>query len=255
LDQLSALGLLPVLEWSTLFGGCFLANDNMQSEYTKILAVIESLDRDRILTHLNGNCVLAAEVIQNMLSAYGLVSHVTECQLMITHVDPNGARSVHMVGYDIGVPGPNQLDTHAVTVTQSDSPKLIDVSIGHLLDNPKHVIVTDLIDNDPEPDVIARAQAGRYELVYRKKRTIRLPALHQKNLVNRLQQEYQLLKSVRYLKYLVIFALVISGINATRGFYDFYNNYFSDSAAIGISATREILDRLDSIEQKLHRHE
>jgi hypothetical protein len=226
----------------------------MQTDYTKILAVIESLERDRILAHLNGNCVLAAEVIQNMLSAYGVVSQVIECQLMITHVDQNGARSVHMVGYDIGVPGANQLDTHAVAVTQSDQPKLVDVSIGHLLNNPKHVIVTDLVDNDPEPDVIARVQAGRYELVYRKKRTIRLPAMHQKNLVTRLQQEYQLLKSVRYLKYLVIFALAISGVNATRGFYDFYNNYFSESAAIGISANRVILDRLDRIEQKLHNH-
>jgi hypothetical protein len=223
----------------------------MQSEYVKILSVIDSLDRDRILAHLSGNCVLAADVVQNMLSAYGVTANVLECQLMITHVDQTGGRSVHMVGYDIGVPGANQLDTHAVAATQSDSPKLIDVSIGHLLENPKHVIVTDLIDNDPEPDVIARAQAGRYELVYRKKRTIRLPAVHQKNLVNRLQQEYQLLKSVRYLKYLVVLALAIAGVDAVRGFSDYYQRYFSSESVVGVSANREILQRLENIETKL----
>jgi hypothetical protein len=227
----------------------------VQSTYAKILSIIEKLDRDRVLVHLNGNCVLAADVIQNMLSAHGEQSRVVECQLMITHVDAEGGRSVHMVGYDIGTPGPNQVDTHAVTVTQSDRPLLIDVSVGHLLENPKHVIVTDLVEDPTEPDIIARAQAGRYELVYRRKRNIRLPALHQKDLVTRIQQEYQLLKNVRVLKYLVIFAIALTTINASRGFYDFYNNYFSDTTDVGVSANREILKRLDSIEQKLHNHQ
>jgi len=222
--------------------------------YSKILGILETLDRDRILVHLNGNCVLAADVVQNMLSAYNVQSRIIECQLMITHTDPDGVKSVHMVGYELGMPGANQVDTHAVAVTQDDCPLLIDVSVGHLLENPKHVIVTELVEDADEPDIIARAQAGRYELVYRKKRNIRLPALHQKDLVSRIQQEYQLLKNVRYLKYLVVAALVLTGVNATRGFYDHYNKYFSNSAEIGISANREILDRLDSIEQRLHNH-
>jgi hypothetical protein len=219
--------------------------------YSKILGILDTLDRDRILVHLNGNCVLAADVMQNMLSAHNVQSRIIECQLMITHTDPDGVKSVHMVGYELGTPGANQVDTHAVAVTQDDCPLLVDVSVGHLLENPKHVIVTELVEDADEPDIIARAQAGRYELVYRKKRNIRLPALHQKDLVSRIQQEYQLLKNVRYLKYLVVAALVLTGVNASRGFYDHYSKYFSDSAVIGVSANREILDRLDNIERKL----
>jgi hypothetical protein len=225
---------------------------NVTNTYSKILGILDTLDRDRILVHLNGNCVLAADVVQNMLSAHGVQSRIIECQLMITHTDQNGEKSVHMVGYELGVPNANQVDTHAVAVTQDDRPLLIDVSVGHLLGNPKHVIIAEIVEDTDEPGIIARAQAGRYELVYRKKRNIRLPALHQKDLVTRIQQEYQLLKNVRYLKYLVVAALVLTTINASRGFYDHYSKYFSDSAVIGISANREILDRLDNIERRLN---
>ena len=145
----------------------------MTKTYSKILSILETLDRDRILVHLNGNCLLAADVVQNMLSAHGVHARIIECQLMITHTDPAGTKSVHMVGYELGVPGANQVDTHAVTVTQDDCPLLVDVSVGHLLENPRHVIVAELVEDADEPDGIACAQAGRYELVYRKKRNIR----------------------------------------------------------------------------------
>jgi hypothetical protein len=228
----------------------------MKDTHSKILSVIDTLDKNGILDHMAGNCILASDVIQNMLHTVDVSSRIVECQLLITCLEDHGRESVCIVGYDFptpnAAPGKNLVDTHAVTVTQGDTAYLIDISIGNFLGNPKYVIVSDIVTDDSDPDVFARASVGPYKLVYRKKKHLRLPNLHQKNLVDRVQQEYQLLKNVRYLKYLVIFAIAISGMNAIRGSYDFYNKYSNDNKLVGVSANTEIINRLSQIEQKLN---
>jgi hypothetical protein len=233
-----------------------LENSMQDQDYLKILSVINTLDQSGILANLADNCVLAADVIQNMLHGVGVTSAINECQLMIVHHDTQtGKETVNLVGYDISTPQANQINTHAVVITKGENAYMIDVSIGNYLGNAKHVVVTVLTADAADASIFAQTQAGAYKLIYRTKQNPKLPSLHQKDLVARIQQEYQLLKSVRMLKYLVIFAIAVSVINAGRGFYDFYNNYFSDAANIGISVNREIVQRLDNIEQKLHNHQ
>ena len=224
----------------------------MITQEATILSVIQSLDRDNVLPHLSGNCVLAADVIQNMLSEHKIQSRVVECQLMISKDNPDGTKALHMIGYEIGMPAAGQVDTHAVTITQSDRPLLIDVSVGHFLNNLRQIVVAELVSDPHEPEVIARAQIGEFELTYRKKKNIRLPALHQKDLVTRVQQEYQLLKNIKLLKMLVAVALIVSTLNAGRGFWDHYNKYISDATLHGVSANREIIEKLDIITEKLN---
>jgi hypothetical protein len=224
----------------------------MVAQESTILSVIHSLDRDNILPHLSGNCVLAADVIQNMLGEYKIQSRVVECQLMISKTNPDGTKALHMIGYEIGIPVAGQVDTHAVTITQSDRPLLVDVSVGHFLNNSRQAVVVELTKDPLEPDIIARAQVGEFELTYRKKKNIRLPALHQKDLVTRVQQEYQLLKNIKLLKMLVAVALVVSSLNAARGIWDHYNKYISEDVLHGVSVNREIIEKLDIITEKLN---
>lgn len=226
------------------------------NDYLKILSVIKTLDQSNILSNLADNCVLAADVVQNMLHGIGMTAVISECQLMMINQDQqSGKETVNLIGYDILQPQSNQINTHAVVITKGENPYLIDVSIGNYLGNAKYVVVTNLVTDSEDKSVIAQTQAGAHKLIYRTKNNLKLPALHQKDLVTRLQQEYYLLKSVRLLKYLVIIAVLVSTVNAARGFYDFYSNYFSDTADIGVSVNREILDRLELIEQKLHNHQ
>jgi CheY-like chemotaxis protein len=221
-------------------------------DYVKILSVINTLDQSKILSHLADNCVLAADVVQNMLYGVGVSSMVSECQLMISDRDESGKEILHLIGYDIGKPQANQINTHTVVITKGDNPRLIDVSVGNYLGNAKHVVVTNLLDS-PDATIMAQCQVGTSALTYRTKKDIQLPGMHQKDLISRIQQEYQLLKNVRTLKIIVTVALILTTVNSARGFHDYYSKYFSDSTEIGISANREILDRLQSIEQVLER--
>jgi hypothetical protein len=185
-------------------------NDPM---FQKILAVINRLDRDGLLIRLAGNCVLAADLIQNMLHAEGISSRTVEVQLLGSREDTqDGVKTVALVGYNVGTTNTHHLDTHVVVVTEGEEPLLIDAAIGHILGNHKHVIITPLAEVT-NSDIIAQTLVDQTELTYRAKKRIQLPHFHQKNLVEKMKQEHNLLQNVRWIKIGLGVALTMSTVN------------------------------------------
>ena len=179
--------------------------------YETIVNSISVLDRDGILDNLHGNCVLAADIIQSMLHAQGISSAIVECQLTITQQKKDGTNSVHFVGYDFA-PTTNQINTHAVVVTRSSPALMVDASIGHFLGNRKQVVIT-VCESLDDPDILGTNTFGSYALTYRNKKSIKLASYHQKDIMQRLQHEYDTLKNIRFLRYLIMGTVAFSATN------------------------------------------
>lgn len=154
-----------------------------------------------------GNCVSVADVIQSVLSYFGVKAKCFECQVLaVKDIGPQKAFS--FVGLnDIGVT-PNNVDTHVVVVTETTIPILIDGSLGHLLPEDDQIVVRQLKSLDPE--IIGLFTFPTIQLLYKQKKNIRLPSLHQKNLLDRLNDETQ---TKQRLTTLQKFTIVIAGFS------------------------------------------
>lgn len=177
----------------------------------EIDAVINQLAAEGLLANFQNNCVLASDIIQHMLAAQGVQSQLVEVNLVVSRPDAHGVRATALVGYNMQTTGDN-VATHVVVVTQSEQPMLIDASIGHLLRNPNQVVVAPA-NNTTDPSVLCQTRAGTIDLTYRIKQNIRLPSIHQKDLVTRLQSEHRLRTKVAWLSRVVIILLCIAVVN------------------------------------------
>jgi len=177
----------------------------------RIRQVLNELDRDRILERLSNNCVLASDMIQGMLHAYGIKSRCVEVTMFASRALDDGTRAVTVVGFDRET-GNHSIDTHVVVVTQTTEPILIDASIGHLVRDSRSVLVAP-VHEETLDGLICETTFTNLNVQYRVKRNVRLTTYHQKNIVERLKQEYELLHNVNWLKTAVIVSLAISGVN------------------------------------------
>jgi hypothetical protein len=183
-----------------------------QKIYDSIVTSISILDRDGILQDLHGNCVLASDIIQNMLYDQGISSTIVECQLTISKLEKDGTTSVNFVGYDFS-PVYNQISTHAMVMTRSDPPLIVDASIGHYLGNVRQVVITECNPDTDNPDILGSSKFDQFTLTYRNKKNIKLASRHQKDIVDRLKHEYDNMKNIRMLRYLVIGTVFFSLTN------------------------------------------
>lgn len=176
-----------------------------QKEYEALRKVVQDLDRADILERLNGNCVSAADLIQNALDTMGVKSRILECSLIVTHninSASNGQKQSHFVGFNFFTSqDPNSVDTHAVTLVEAEIPFIVDASVGYLINNPKLVVVAPLSNRDP--DVIADQHTEEHTLTYRVKKNIRLTNIHQKTLLERTLSDQKTRKDVTTLGWLV----------------------------------------------------
>jgi len=174
----------------------------MDSKKAKLVidSVIQKLADDGILPGLNQNCVLAADIIQNLLEVQGIRSRMVEVTLTVSRPEPDGSKALALVGYNLQPMG-NQVDTHVVVITETDEPLLIDASIGHLLRHPLQIVVSEICKD--QEDALCRTRSGSIDLVYRIKKQIKLPSIHQKDLVARLRADHDLRKKVDFLKTVV----------------------------------------------------
>lgn len=177
---------------------------------TTIENVINHLAREGLLENFQHNCVLASDVIQHMLDAQGVPSRLVEVTLAVSRPEPDGSKSLALVGYNFETHG-NQIDTHVVVVTETPQPMLIDASIGHILRNANQVVVAPI--NDAADPVLCAVDAGTIGLTYRLKKSIRLPSIHQQNLVSRLRADGELQQRVRFLSIIVWILIGFGTVN------------------------------------------
>jgi hypothetical protein len=179
-------------------------------DFEKVKQAIDRLCDSDVVSRLKGNCIGASDIIQNLLSFYGVKSKQIECQLFAVK-ENDGNKDFCFVGFNnIGL-NPNSVDTHVVVVTETEIPILIDCSIGHLLPESEQIIVRKLSSLDPE-------KLGEYKvddifLQYFHKKNIKLPALHQKNIIERINDDKVTKEKLQFITKALIFLGCFSTIN------------------------------------------
>jgi hypothetical protein len=177
--------------------------------YKKIKESIELLFKSSGHQFFYGNCVSSCDILQNVLSQIGIKSKIVECQAIAIRQNSN-EKNFFFVGYD-GNASLGQIDTHTIVIVEDEIPLLIDISIGHIF-LPENKIVLERL-NSNKPGVIAEYQFGEYTLTYKEKLNIKLPAIHQKNLLQRIISDQNLEKTVKTLKMFIICAVSLGLIN------------------------------------------
>lgn len=187
-------------------------------EAVKLQIALDRFCRLNVIERLHGNCIAASDILQNILDFYGIKSKTIECQVFAAQ-ENREIQDYRMVGFNtIGLNQPNIVDTHVIVVTETSPALLIDASIGYLLPSDEQIIVHALIGHDN--DVIAEHSVGSDMLVtYHHKKNIKLPSLHQKNLIERIEVERALANRVEFLKTAMMvvggFALINFILNMT----------------------------------------
>ena len=185
-------------------------------EYKRIVSILQELDKHGIVEKFNGNCHYACEVIQDILHAHDINSKIVECQVVISN-SKKPLEPFKLLGYDnLKDNRKSTIDTHTVLVVQTDVPMIIDASIGYLLGNAKTVILDPMDNKDPE--IFCTSQHNDYSIVYRVKKNIKLPSVHNKNILERIIEETKMQKEFGLIRKLATIAIVFGLVNFTLNF-------------------------------------
>jgi hypothetical protein len=211
------------------------------SDYKKVALIVHKLIEGGVTFAAKGYCISMSDIIYTLLKQNKIPCKIVECHLAITSKVNN---QIYTVGFDGLKDDPNKADTHVVVVTETEIPMVIDVSIAHLLPNNIQGVIDKVIDD--EHGVFANIDTQMVALTYQKKKEFSIPMLHQRSIVDRIQTDVNIFKSLKALKIMIIIALSVSTLNATRGFYDFYLIYEAQNDW-GPNSIREIIKKVDSI--------
>lgn len=177
--------------------------------YHKIKDIVKKLSQVTSPEQFAGNCISTADIVQHLVSHAGIKCKIVECQVCMIRNDGE-TQDFLFIGFD-GRSYPGQIDTHTVVITEDEEPLLIDLSLGHVMPKDKPFIVEKL--NGSKPGVIAEFNIGNINITYTEKKNIRLPAVHQKTLLQRLVTEQEMTKNISKLKIFVICAVSLGLIN------------------------------------------
>lgn len=109
-----------------------------------------------------GRCVDASRVVMAILAQFGIKSHMQECCALLTV--GNTVKQLYAIGfYEDFIPG--RVDTHYVTITETDTPLLIDMSIGSILLNQQRII----LENADDAMILGNYSYEQFKLTYIRK--------------------------------------------------------------------------------------
>lgn len=180
------------------------------AEYQAVKRITEQFIQTSNPAAFAGNCVATCDILQALFFKHGIVSRIVECQAAIFKVEPTGRVNYMFVGYD-NYSYPGQIDTHTVVITEGEHPMLVDLTLGYVLPVNKKFLIAPVKKQNAES--ICHVQFDDYEIVYYEKTTLRLPNIHQKNLMQRLVNEQRISKTVEHLKIFVMCAVVLGLVN------------------------------------------
>lgn len=181
-------------------------------EVVKITEIVDKLFFSGMAVNFAHNCIAASDILQASLYSMGIKSKIVEVQLNVFRQDANGENDYLYIGYD-SVSFPDQIDTHVVVVTDTTVPMLIDLSLGHILPKDKNIVIIPAATD--EENVIGKIQVSNLSLTYFIKRNVKLPNLHQKNIVQRMLEDQKTNQKVEWIQKMVNILLLFSLINFT----------------------------------------
>jgi hypothetical protein len=177
-------------------------------DYETIKIVISRLVESGITRMGEGYCISVSDIIFNLLTQYGIKSHLQECQLSI--VDQT-TKNTHLVGFETAFHKSTHLKVaaHVVVVTDTEIPIFIDASIAHKLPSGMQVIV-DKFENYNDK-VFGKVEYDGYNFIYQEKITgLAIPQLHQISILNRIQTDKKIFNEIKILKILNYIGIFLS---------------------------------------------
>ena len=178
-------------------------------KYQSIKNAISTLIHSGTTAGFPGNCIAACDILQSILHRIGINTKIIECQVNVVVHDEQGRNNFMFVGHD-NYQFPGHVDTHTVLVVEDEMPILIDGSLGHLLPNGKSIVIASL---STESDKLCELQLDNITLTYFEKKNIRLPNLHQKSLLQRIDKDNKTEKSLIFIRNMMYLSLGLSITN------------------------------------------
>jgi hypothetical protein len=213
--------------------------------YKEVSKLITSLIDNGLIHAGKGYCISMSDVIYTLLVQNKISCSLVECQLTYTDKLNNNRL---LVGFDNLKTSELEEDVHVAVITNTDPPLLIDASIAHILPEGTYAVIDEVIRGDGR--IICDIETDNLMLTYQEKKKDKIPLLHQKSIVNRINTDLNIFKNLRILKVGIIMALIISALNATRGLYEFYEVFVQDNNW-GPVAMERINKKLEDIDSKL----
>lgn len=179
-------------------------------KYHKIKDIVRKLSQVTSVEQFAGNCISTADIIQHLISHAGIKCKIVECQVCLIRND-GSTQDFLFIGYD-GRSYPGQIETHTIVITEDDEePLLIDLSLGHIMPKDKPFIIEKL--NGTKPGVISEFNINNINVTYTEKKSVKLPAIHQKTLLQRIVNEQEMAKNIKKLHLFIICAISLGLIN------------------------------------------
>jgi len=238
-----------------------IANNNLSffsSEHTNqtnktydlIATTLTGLVKTGVVNLGAGHCVSMSNMVSVALNQRGIKTKILEVQLTITYHSATPS-STAFVGFS-DVLNPGEVDTHVVVLTQTEPPYLIDASIPHRLPKDTFALIEEVRhDNDNKVLVNCKNNNHNISIHYREKEKQSIALYHQQSIMQRIDTDSKIFKNLNLLKILVIVALTVSGLNAIRGFYDFYSTFYLENNW-GPRTLQKIDERLDTLENLMY---
>jgi hypothetical protein len=193
---------------------------NKQSDFDEVQKIIQELWEDGLIQRGRGYCYSMADIIHKLLFHHGIDSYLQECQLMVVKKD---VIDLLLVGYSMadGIIDPvAQIKTHVICITKTKEPILIDLSVYGMVDDVPYIC--EKIDKDAK-NLTSKFTFPGGNFIYSKKTTdYQLPQLHERSIIHRIETDNKIFLNIKYIKIFLCVLFVISSVNLTRGFVDFY---------------------------------
>jgi hypothetical protein len=134
----------------------------LNQDYLKVKEILYVLFDSGFATKYIGHCIDASRMVMAILAQNDIKSHMQECCALFTQGDK--IKQLYAIGfYEDHKPG--RIDTHFVTITETDTPLLIDMSIGQLLLNEEKII----LERAENEMVLGNYTNENYKLTYIRK--------------------------------------------------------------------------------------
>lgn len=213
-------------------------------DYQIVIAVVRELWSGGIIARGSGYCLSMSDMIQTLLKQQGIESHLEECKLTILGIDPPNFKIIGQTGLWQPDRRPDDVDTHVVCVTDTDIPMIIDLSVYSFRDEVPYVVER----LNGRAGFLAELDFTQSRWVYQRKDRPRLVDQHQTSILDRMETDRRVKRQITWLQWAVIAVMVIAGLNAVRGAYDFYTTYIDKENYWGPTHIRELIEKVDRLE-------
>lgn len=172
---------------------------------------IQMLYNAGVLQNFTGNCIGATDMFSVLLHQIGIESTIVEVQATVKF-EEIGKTYFSLIGFD-NQSYKGQIDTHTVIITKTDVPLLIDLSISNRLPKTRPFIIEKLDTDDN--NILGEFKIPNGTITYQPKKTLRLPDLHQKTILQRLAEDKETKSKIKLISIVVIALICMSLINFT----------------------------------------